>query len=186
VSSDANLELDQHILLMDAENQKMMASQKRDLKQHERKLRLGRWPRLKLKLKLPVVEQWKVPAEDVVVEHHHPFEADKRHHLNFLEDWRTNYGKMAEANRDLEVFLLEHVMYQFDFVKVVTELLTEGLNFEYVQGCQVHSVEKTLDSSQLLLQPTLDESSVLSLLQKVAFVLKLHPKDVFARPFVSP
>jgi hypothetical protein len=47
-------------------------------------------------------------------------------------------------------------MHQFvDLVKVVTEMLNEGLNFECVQGCQVHSVEKTLDSSQLFLQPIL-------------------------------
>ena len=129
----------------------------------------------------------KVPAEDGVVEHHHPFEVGKFHHLNPLEHWRTNFGKMAEANRDLEVFLPDHVKDQFvDFVKVVTELLNEGLNFEFVQGYQVHSVEKTLDSSQLLLQPILDEFSEVNLLLKVAFVLKLHPKDVFARPFVSP
>ena len=123
----------------------------------------------------------------MVVEHHHPFEAGKFHHLNLLEHWRTNYGKMAEANRDPEVFLPDHVKDQLvDFVKVVTELLNEGLNFEFVQGYQVHSVEKTLDSSQLLLQPTLDEFSVVNLLLKVASVLKLHPKDVFVRPFVSP
>ncbi len=80
---------------------------------------------------------------------------------------------MAEANRDPEVFLPDHVKDQLaDFVKAVTELLKKGLNFEFVQGYQVHSVEKTLDSSQLLLQPTLDE--------------KLHPKDVFVQPFVSP
>ncbi len=54
---------------------------------------------------------------------------------------------MAEANRDPEVFLLDHVKDQLvDFVKVVTELLNEGLNFEFVQGYQVHSIEKTLDS----------------------------------------
>jgi hypothetical protein len=70
----------------------------------------------------------------VVVEHHHPFEAGKRHHLNFLEDWRTNFGKMAEVNRDPEVFLLDHVKDQIvHFVKVVTEVLIEGLNFECVQ-----------------------------------------------------
>jgi hypothetical protein len=40
---------------------------------------------LKPKLKLPVSEELIVPAEDVVVEYHHPFEAGKRHHLNFLE-----------------------------------------------------------------------------------------------------
>ena len=76
---------------------------------------------------------------------------------------------MAEVNRDPEVFLLDHVMHQFvDLVKVVTEELNEGLNFEFVQGYQVHSVEKTLDSSLLLLQPTLDEFFEVSLLQKVA------------------
>ncbi len=63
---------------------------------------------------------------------------------------------MVEVDRDPEVFLLDHVKHQFvDLVKVVTEVLTEGLNFECVQGNQVHSVEKTLDSSQLLLQPIL-------------------------------
>ncbi len=104
----------------------------------------------------------------MVGEHHHPFEAGKCHHLNLLEHWRTNYGIMAEANRDPEVFPLDHVRHQFaDLVKDVTELLSEGLNFEFVQDYQVHSVEKTLDSSQLLLQPTLDEFSELSLLQKV-------------------
>ena len=122
----------------------------------------------------------------MVGEHHRPFEAGKFHHLNLLEHWRTNYGKMAEANRDQEVFLLNHVKQFVDFVKVVTELLNEGLNFEFVQGYQVHSVEKTLDSSLLLLQPTLDEFSVVNLLLKVASVLKPHSKDVFVRPFVSP
>ncbi len=123
----------------------------------------------------------------MVGEHHHPFEAGKFHHLNLLWHWKTNYGKMAEVNRDPEVFLLDHVKDQLvDFVKVVTELLNEGLNFECVQGDQVHSVEKTLDSSQLLLQPTLDKFSEVSLLLKVASVLKLHPKDVSVRPFVFP
>jgi hypothetical protein len=76
---------------------------------------------------------------------------------------------MAEANRDPEVFLLDHVKDQLvDFVKVVTELLNEGLNFEFVQDYQVHSIEKTLDSSQLFLQPILDEFSEANLLQKVA------------------
>ena len=56
---------------------------------------------------------------------------------------------MAEVGRDPEVLLHDHVMHQFDFVKVVTEMPNEGLNFECVQGYQVHSVEKTLDSSQL-------------------------------------
>jgi hypothetical protein len=123
----------------------------------------------------------------VVVEYHHPFEAGKFHHLNLLEHSRTNYGKMAEVDRDPEVFRLDHVKHQFvDLVKIVTEVLNEGLNFEFVQGYQVHSVEKTLDSSQLLLQPTPDEFSEVNLLLKVASVLKPHPKDVFARPFVSP
>ena len=75
---------------------------------------------------------------------------------------------MAEVNRDPEVFLLDHVKDLVEFVKVVTELLNEGLNFEFVQDYQVHSIEKTLDSSQLLLQPTLYEFSEVSLLQKVA------------------
>ncbi len=75
---------------------------------------------------------------------------------------------MAEVNRDPEVFLLNHVKHQFvDLVKVVTELLNEGLNFEFVQGYQVHSFEKTLDSSQLLLQPILFEFSEVNPLQKV-------------------
>ena len=105
----------------------------------------------------------------MVGEHHHPFEAGKFHHLNLLEHWRTNYGKMEEANRDPEVFLPVHVKHLFvDFVKVGTELLNEVLNFEFVQDYQVHSIEKALDSSQLLLQPTLDEFSEVSLLQKVA------------------
>jgi hypothetical protein len=123
----------------------------------------------------------------VVGEHHHPFKAGTFHHLNLLEHWRTNYGKMVEVNCDPEVFPFDHVRHQFvGLVKVVTELLIEGLNFECVQGDQVHSIEKTLDSSQLLLQPTLDEFSEVNLLLMVASVLKLHPKDVFARPFVSP
>ncbi len=76
---------------------------------------------------------------------------------------------MAEANRDPEVFLLDHVKHlSVDFVKVVTEKLNEVLNFEFVQNYQVHSNEKTLDPSQLLLQPTLYEFSEVSLLQKVA------------------
>jgi hypothetical protein len=76
---------------------------------------------------------------------------------------------MAEVNRDQEVFPFDHVKHHFvDLVKVVTEVLSEGLNVEYVQDYQVHSFEKTLDSSQLLLQPTLDEFSEVSLLQKVA------------------
>ncbi len=76
---------------------------------------------------------------------------------------------MAEANRDPEVFPLDHVKHQFvDLVKVVTELLTEGRNFKCVQGDQVHSFEKTLDFSQLLPQTTLDEFFEVNLLQKVA------------------
>ncbi len=123
----------------------------------------------------------------MVGEHHHPFEAGKHYHLCFLEDWRTNYGKMVEVNRDLEAFPLDHVKHQFvDLVKVVTEVLSEALNVEYVQGHQVHSVEKTLDSSQLRPQPILFEFCVVSLLLKVAFVLKLHLKDVFVQPFVFP
>jgi hypothetical protein len=123
----------------------------------------------------------------VVGEHHHPFEAGKFHHLNLLEHWRTNFCKMAEVNHDPEVSPYDHVRHQFvDLVKVVTEVLNEGLNFECVQGYQVHSIEKTLDSSQLFLQPTLDEFSELNPLLKVASVLELHPKDVFVRPFVSP
>jgi hypothetical protein len=75
----------------------------------------------------------------------------------------------VEAGDDLEEFLLDHVKHQsVDFVKVVTAVTAAMLNFEFVQDYQVHSVEKTLDSSQLLLQLTLDESSELSLLQKVA------------------
>ncbi len=113
----------------------------------------------------------------MVVEHHHPFEAGKFHRLNLLKHLRTNYGKKAEANHDLEVFLLDHVKHQFvDFVKVVTEVLNEGLNFEFVQDYQVHSIEKTLDSSQMLQQPTLDEFSEVNLLLKVASVLKFHQK----------
>ena len=62
---------------------------------------------------------------------------------------------MAEVNHDPEVSPYDHVRHQFvDLVKVVTEVLNEGLNFEFVQDYQVHSFEKTLDSSQLL-QPIL-------------------------------
>ncbi len=76
---------------------------------------------------------------------------------------------MAEVNRDPEAFLLDHVKHLFvDFVKVVTGVRAVRLNFEFVQDYQVHSVEKTLDSSQLLLQPILFEFSELSLLLKVA------------------
>jgi hypothetical protein len=105
----------------------------------------------------------------VVVEHHHPFKAGKRHHLNFLEDWRTNFGKMAEVDHDPEVLLLDHVLHQFvEFVSVVTGVRAVRLNFECVQDYQVHSVEKTLDSSQLLLQPTLNKFFEVNLLLKVA------------------
>ncbi len=128
-----------------------------------------------------------VPVEDDVVEHHHPFEAGKFHHVNLLANWRTNYGRMAEVNRDPEVFPLDHVRHQFvDLVKVVTEVLSEGLNVEYVQGHQVHSVEKTLDSLQLRPQPILFKFFEVSLLLKVASVLKPHPEDDFVRPSVSP
>jgi hypothetical protein len=123
----------------------------------------------------------------VVGEYHHPFEAGKLHHLNFLEDWRTNYGEMAEVNRDPEVFPFDHVKHHFvDLVKVVTEVLSEGLNVEYVQDYQVHSFEKTLDSSQLLLQPILDEFSEAILLQKVALVEELQPIDVSVQQSVFP
>ncbi len=85
----------------------------------------------KPKLKLTVGEELMVPVEDDVVEHHHPFEAGKFHHVNPLADWRTNYGRMAEVNRDPEVFPLDHVRHQFvDLVKVVIEVLSEGLNVE--------------------------------------------------------
>ncbi len=94
---------------------------------------------------------------------------------------------MVEVDRGPEVLLLDHVMHQFvDFVKVVTEVKAVRLNFEYVQDYQVHSVEKTLDSSQLLLQPTLDEFSELSLLQKVISFSLPQPKDVSAQQFVFP
>jgi hypothetical protein len=121
----------------------------------------------------------------VVGEYHHPFEAGKRHHSNFLEDWRTNFGKMAEVNRDPEVFLLDHVKHQFDFVKVVTEVLKEGLNFECVQDYQVHSIEKTLDISQLQ-QPIPFGFFEVSLLRKVALVEELQPRDVFVQQSVFP
>ncbi len=92
-----------------------------------------------------------------------------------------------KVDHDLEVLLLDHVMHLFvDFVKVVTEVKAVRLNFECVQSGQVHSDENPLDLSQLLPQPTLDQSSVLNLLQKVAFVSEHHPKDVFAQRFVSP
>ena len=123
----------------------------------------------------------------MVDEHHHPFEAGKFHHLSFLEHWRTNLCKMAEVNRDPEVFPFDHVKHHFvDLVKVVTGLLTEELNFEFVQWDQVHSVEKTLDFSQLLQQPTRDEFSEVSLLRKVALVEELQPRDVFVQQSVFP
>ncbi len=107
----------------------------------------------------------------MVGDHHYLFEAGKFHLLSLLWHWKTNYGKMAEVNRDPEVSPYDHVRHQFvDPVKVATELLIEGLNFECVQGDQVHSVEKTLDFSQLLAQPTLDEFSEVSLLQKVVSI----------------
>ena len=72
------------------------------------------------------------------------------------------------------------------FAKVVTEVQTERLNSECVQGCQVHFVENLLSLVQPLPQPTLVESSVSNLLQKVAFVSVLHPKDAFVQRFVFP
>jgi hypothetical protein len=94
---------------------------------------------------------------------------------------------MGEVNRDPEVLLLDHVMHQLvDFVRVVTEVKAVRLNFEYVQGCQVHSVEKTLDFSQLLLQPTLFESSVSNPPQKVVSFEVRQPKDVSVQQVVSP
>ena len=63
---------------------------------------------------------------------------------------------MVEVDRDPEVFLLDHVMHQFvESVKIVTGVRAVRLNFEFVKDYQVHSVEKTLDSSQLFLQPIL-------------------------------
>ncbi len=123
----------------------------------------------------------------MVGEHHHPFEVGKFHHLSLLWHWKTNYGKMAEVNRYPEVSPYDHVRHQFvDLVKVATELLIEGLNFECVQDYQVHSVEKTLDSSQLLLQLILFELFEVSLLQKVVSFLVLQPKDVSVQPFDVP
>ena len=122
-----------------------------------------------LKLRLHHGEELTVPAEDGVVGYHRLSEVGKHHHLDFLYDQRTNLYKKAEVNRDPEAFVLDHLKHLFvDFAKVVTEVLIEGLNFECVQGDQVHSVEKTLDFSQLLQQPTRDEFSEVSLLQKVA------------------
>ncbi len=94
---------------------------------------------------------------------------------------------MAEVVRDPEVLLLDHSMHQcVDFVKVVTETKAVRLNFECVQGCQVHSVENPLGLMQPLLQPTLDESFVKSLLQKVVLFLVLQPKDAFVQRSVAP
>jgi len=58
-SNGANLVLDLSVQLKDAENQKLMASRKYDLKYHKRKRRLRQGPKLKqkLKLKLPAGEQ---------------------------------------------------------------------------------------------------------------------------------
>ena len=94
---------------------------------------------------------------------------------------------MVEVGHDPEVLLLDHVMHLFvDFVKAATEVEAGKLNFECVQGGQVHSVENPLDLLQLLPQPTLDESSVSNLPQKFAFVSVLHPKDLFVQSFVFP
>jgi len=90
-----NLELDQHVQLKDAKIlKKMMASQRLDLQLHLQKLRLG----LRPKLKLPVGEKWIVPAEDVVVDDHRPFESGKHYHLNYLED-QNNLGKMVKVRK---------------------------------------------------------------------------------------
>jgi hypothetical protein len=71
-------------------------------------------------------------------------------------------------------------------VKVVTVVKAVRLNQEFVQGGQVHSFENPLDHSQLLPQPTQDKFSGSNLLQKVAFISVLHPKDVFVQQSVSP
>jgi hypothetical protein len=93
---------------------------------------------------------------------------------------------MAEVNHDPEVSPYDHVRDQFaDLVKVVTGLLTEELNFEFVQWVQVHSVEKTLDSSQLPQLIPFGFSEV-SLLQKVASIEELQPKDVSVQQSVFP
>jgi hypothetical protein len=73
-----------------------------------------------------------------------------------------------------------------DFGKVETEVNAVRLNFECVQGGQVHSIENPLGLSQLLPQPTLDESSVSNLPQKVAFFSELRPIVVFVLRFVFP
>jgi hypothetical protein len=82
VSIGANLELDLHIQLKDAENLKMTANRMPDSKLDWQKLKL----RLKLnqRLKLPGGEEKIVPAEDGDFEYHHPFEAGKRHLLGCL------------------------------------------------------------------------------------------------------
>jgi hypothetical protein len=122
--------LDLSVQLKDAENQRMTASRTLDSKSDWQKVKL----KLKQRLKLPGGEGKTVPAEDGRFEYHHPFEVGKFHHLSFLEHWRTNLCKMAEVNRDPEVFLLDHVKDQIvHFVKVVTEVLIEGLNFECVR-----------------------------------------------------
>ena len=122
--------LDLSVQLKDAENQRMTASRTLDSKSDWQKVKL----KLKQRLKLPGGEGKTVPAEDGRFEYHHPFEVGKFHHLSFLEHWRTNLCKMAEVNRDPEVFLLDHVKDRIvHFVKVATELLIEGLNFECVQ-----------------------------------------------------
>jgi hypothetical protein len=122
--------LDLSVQLKDAENQRMTASRTLDSKSDWQKVKL----KLKQRLKLPGGEGKTVPAEDGRFENQRPFEAGKFHHLSFLEHWRTNLCKMAEVNRDPEVFLLDHVKDQIvHFVKVVTEVLIEGLNFECVQ-----------------------------------------------------
>ena len=122
----------------------------------------------------------------MVGEHHYPFEAGKFHHLSLPLHWKTNYGKMAEVNHDPEVSPYDHVRDQFvDLVKVVTGWLTEEMNFEFVQWDQVHSVEKTLDSSQLPQLIPFGFSEV-SLLQKVASVEELQPKDVSVQQSVFP
>ena len=93
---------------------------------------------------------------------------------------------MAEVNHDPEVSPFDHVKYHFvDLGKVVTEVLSEGLNVEYVQDYQVHSFEKTLDSSQLPQLIPFGFSEV-SLLQKVASVEELQPKDVSVQQSVFP
>jgi hypothetical protein len=60
VSTGANLELDLHIQLKDAENLKMTASRMLDSKSDWQKVKL----KLKQRLKLPGGEEKTVPAED--------------------------------------------------------------------------------------------------------------------------